>query len=456
MKTLADLIKERAAKIEAAQAVDKLAEQEKRELTEEEASKVDALLEEAKTLQAEIDKAKANDDRKKRLSDATASLSQPSNRTPGITQALSLAVPDDAGISTGDSRVDRDPLGGFDNLNEYFIAIKAAGRPGHPVDARLLTIEAAAGANTEYGEEGGFLVLPSVSNTFLEKAMAALPILAQCDKLTLTGNSVTVKGLSDHDRSGTTYRYGGIVVYYVGESDEITLSHLKFREVTLKLNKMAAMASVTEEEMSDVSNFGSRLTTKMGSAIADTLTRDLMFGNGVKKPLGAFNSNCCVSAAIETNQTADTIVFENVVKMMQRLYPEGYGKATWFCNQEGLIELATMYISAGSGGVPAWLPAGGISGLPYQTLMGRPLYLTDKCKALGDVGDFCLADFSQQLLAMKGGPQTAMSVHVRFIYDESLFRATFRVDGQPGWDRALTPENGTDTLSPFVKLAERA
>jgi hypothetical protein len=53
--------------------------------------------------------------------------------------------------------------------------------------------------------------------------------------------------------------------------------------------------------------------------------------------------------------------------------------------------------------------------------------------------------------------QFASSIHLRFDYDQTAFRFVFRIDGQPWWPTAATPLYATsDTLSPFVTLAERA
>jgi hypothetical protein len=51
-----------------------------------------------------------------------------------------------------------------------------------------------------------------------------------------------------------------------------------------------------------------------------------------------------------------------------------------------------------------------------------------------------------------------MSIHVRFEYDESVFRFVLRIDGQPVRASVLTPYKGgaTATQSHFVALAERA
>ena len=128
----------------------------------------------------------------------------------------------------------------------------------------------------------------------------------------------------------------------------------------------------------------------------------------------------------------------------------------WFINQDIEPQLFTMGLIVGTGGAPVYLPPGGLSASPYGTLFGRPAVPIEQCSTLGTVGDIILADMSQYVAAEKGGMQTAASIHVRFLYDESCFRFTLRVDGQPMWNTALTPANGSNTLSPFVALATRS
>jgi HK97 family phage major capsid protein len=62
------------------------------------------------------------------------------------------------------------------------------------------------------------------------------------------------------------------------------------------------------------------------------------------------------------------------------------------------------------------------------------------------------------ILAEKGGIQADMSIHVQFLYDESVFRFVLRVDGQPVRASALTPYKGGSsyTQSHFIALATRA
>jgi HK97 family phage major capsid protein len=113
-------------------------------------------------------------------------------------------------------------------------------------------------------------------------------------------------------------------------------------------------------------------------------------------------------------------------------------------------------MAVGTGGAPVFMPPGGLSGAPYGTLMGRPVIPVEYCATVGTEGDIILADLSQYLMIDKGGINAASSMHVRFIYDEMAYRFIYRVDGQPIWNSALTPKNGSNTLSPFVTLATRS
>jgi HK97 family phage major capsid protein len=142
--------------------------------------------------------------------------------------------------------------------------------------------------------------------------------------------------------------------------------------------------------------------------------------------------------------------------MWARLYAKSRPNAVWFINQDVEPQLFSLGIVIGTGGAPAYMPPGGLSTSPYGTLFGRPVVPIEQCQTLGTVGDILLGDFSQYLLIDKGGMESASSIHVRFVYDESVFRFVYRVDGQPTWNNTLTPYKGSNTLSPFVVLQTRS
>lgn len=455
MDKVQELRKKNAELCNQAKAINEAAKAEERSLTEEEVGQIDELLEEAEQCKAEAMKLERAQAAQARLDKNVADLSKGGGR---LSDPDAILQPG-ADVQVGRDLFYEDPTWGFKTFNEFCRAVKTASRPGYGIaDQRLLKIEAAYGAHTGSGEEGGFLIAPEYSSRLYERMTETLPLLAQCDRLTLQGNSVTINGMVDHTRNATTYRYGGIIPYWVAEAAQITRSNLKFRQITLKLNKLGALSYVTEEELEDVSNFGERLIGKMGAAIADELVEAVMFGTGVGQPLGAFASDACLSTAKESGQAADTIVAENIIKMSADLWPVSQGNAIWYYNAEALPQLATMVIAVGAGGTPVYLSGNSVATGTPASLWGRPIYPTEHCEALGDAGDIVLGDFAQYLLATKGTVKTAMSVHLRFDYDEVAYKSTFRVDGRPTWEQSLRPRKGATAkrVSPWVKLAARA
>ena len=89
------------------------------------------------------------------------------------------------------------------------------------------------------------------------------------------------------------------------------------------------------------------------------------------------------------------------------------------------------------------------------TLLTRPLIFSEKMDPLGSQGDLLLADFSQYSVGIRKEMRLESSVHVAFQTDEIAHRCIVRVDGQPLWDEALTLEDGSTTVSPFIVLEER-
>lgn len=451
MDRIEELRKAKAEAIKSAKAINDVAEAEKRELTEDEAAKVDDLLTEAERLEADVQAAEKAQQRSARLAANVADLDRSRGRK---------TEPDTTDVTVGKDLREDDPTGGFGDFGELARAVQAACHPGHMViDPRLQILNAAYGQAEYGGEEGGFFVGTDYSTKLYERVMEALDIIGKCDRVVIGGssNSLEVTASVDHDRSSTTYRYGGVVPYWVGEAKQITRSNLKARKIRLELNKVGAIAFCTEEELSDANvQFGARLLSKFGEAIGDELAEKLMFGTGAGQPQGALNAACCLSQAKETGQDADTIVAENVIKMQSRIWANSTGKVYWYYNQECIPQLMTMSLAVGTGGALVYLPPGGLTGTMAASIFGRPAMVTEHCEALGDAGDIAVVDWSQYLFASKGTIKTAMSIHLRFDYDETAFKATYRVDGRPVWETYMTPRKGAATVSPFIKLAARA
>jgi HK97 family phage major capsid protein len=355
-------------------------------------------------------------------------------------------------ITGGEDQRDKD---NFASAGEFFQAVVQAGSPRGYVDPRLST-RAATGLNETVPSDGGFLVQKDMASGLLTNMWSTGEILPRISKTTLSGNKNGMKfnGLDETSRVDGS-RAGGIRAYWAAEAAEKTASKPKFRQIDLGLNKLIGLCYATDELLDDASALEQAITEGFRQEFDFKITDSVINGPGGGQPLGILNSGCVVSVGKETGQAADTLVYENVSKMWSRMIASSRPNAVWVINQDCEPQLNKMSIAVGTGGVPVYMPAGGASVSPYSTLFGRPVVPIEQCQTIGTTGDIMLCDFSQYKAIDKGGMQQDVSIHVRFIYDEQVFRFVYRFDGQPVLSQPITPFKGTNTLSHFVKLDSR-
>jgi HK97 family phage major capsid protein len=360
-----------------------------------------------------------------------------------------------------DDYMTEDPAAGFKSLSEFAVCVKNAEvTHGRNVDKRLDNIiSKAAGSSVREGDSefGGYLVPEEFRNDLLEIAINKSNIMASAMAIPMATNAINIPYIYGVDRSSGLL-HGGVQFIWLDEEGQKTETRPKFGKIQLRLKKLAGLVYASDEILEDSPITLEPLLTRMFSdSLGWTLDNVFINGNGAGKPLGVLNAPCLISVDKEVNQPATTILYENILKMYARMYNKG--NAVWYANEDTFKQLSVMSLAVGVGGVPVWLPAGGASGKPYDTLMGKPLIWTEHCQTLGQKGDILFTDWSQYLVGQKtgadGGMKFASSIHLKFDYDQTAFRFVFRVDGQPWWPAALTPRYSSDTLSPFVALAIR-
>jgi HK97 family phage major capsid protein len=363
--------------------------------------------------------------------------------------------PDKTPVDTRKDKKEQEKRDSFASAGEFYQAVMKAGMPGGPVDPRLST-RAATGLSETVPSDGGFLVESAMANEILKNVWDSGEILPRISKVTLSGNKTGMKfnGLDETSRVDGS-RAGGIRAYWAAEAAEKTASKPKFRRIELSLNKLIGLCYATDELLDDAAALEQTINEGFRDEFNFKITDGIINGSGAGQPLGIMNAGCMVSVSKEAGQAADTILFENVNKMWSRLMAASRPNSIWVINQDCEPQLHTMSIAVGTGGVPVYMPAGGVSASPYSTLFGRPVVPIEHCQTVGTTGDIMLCDFSKYKAIDKGGFQNDVSIHVRFVYDESVFRFVYRFDGQPVLGSAITPFKGTNTLSHFVKLNSR-
>ena len=382
--------------------------------------------------------------------------------------AVALEIDDDTRLVPGDSPEDKimaDPKGGFRDHGEFILAI--AGRGAKYYGTQHFTklrawenaVQKIAGTMNEGDmSQGGYLVPDEFANQLLITALEDSIVKARATKIPMQTNRIGIPAVVDSNHN-TNY-FGGIIPAKTAEHASKTPTKPQLNRVYLTLHKLTGFVYVTDELLEDSPlSIPPLLNTLFGGAIAFEEDDAYLQGTGVNMPLGAFNAGnpCLITQAIEPAQPINTILWQNIVNMWSRLHPRSMAKAVWVANNECFPQLASMSMAVGAGGVPVYMPANGLAGGPFGTLMGRPLFLSEKMQGLTTAGDIGVGDFSQYLVAEKagGGIKTATSMHYHFNYDEQTFRWVLRYDGQPWWLSDLTPKRGTATLSPFVILAVR-
>jgi len=348
----------------------------------------------------------------------------------------------------------------FKSLGEQLVSTMAAGIPGGSVDPRLRTIRAAAGSGLSESvpSDGGFLVQQDFSSELLEQVYETGLLAAKCRRIPISANSNSIKinGIDETSRAST--RSGGILGYWEDEADEKTKSKPKFRKIELNLKKLIGLCYATDELLDDSAALEGVIRSGFASEFGFLTDEAIVNGSGAGQPLGMLQGGSLVTVGAETGQPADTIMTENIVNMYARRFASQTANYVWLYNQTIEPQLFTMSLAVGTGGIPVYMPPGGLNDAPYGRLMGLPAMAIEQASAIGDLGDIILANLPDgYILAEKGGIKADMSIHVRFIYDESVFRFVLRIDGQPIRASALTPYKGgaTATQSHFITLEAR-
>jgi HK97 family phage major capsid protein len=348
----------------------------------------------------------------------------------------------------------------FTNLGEFALSVRSQ-KVG---DFENEGVKKLMNAATTYGNEttgadGGFLVPPDFSNAIWQKVEAEENLMSRCTELTPSGNTMTLP-------KDEITPWGTSGIQFTWESEAAVVGQTKgvFESSTLRLYKLMALAPVSDEMLEDSRGFESWLMAKVPGLLSAKINDAIVAGTGAGQPLGILNSASKVSVAKETSQPADTVWFANINKMWSRMYAPWRRNSVWLINQDIEPSLHGMAFQAtgassmlpGTSAVPAYLPMNGLSGSPYATLMGRPVVPVQAAKTVGDQGDIILVDLKQYWLLRKAsGIRTDTSMHLYFDQATTAFRFIFRVNGQPAWTSAISPENGSNTLSWAVVLDAR-
>lgn len=446
------------------QAIIARADAEKRELTVEDKQAIGNNTAEVERLQGEIEQRQL----------VTAQADRLTAPQPRVTPANSGEPPQDNGAGNGALRVvqrnthvqtvalpqmrgnfSRDNFG-FRNMAEYAHAVRRAAA-GQGLDSRLQNASATTYGTEGVGADGGFAVPPEFRREVEVLVMGEDSLLSRCDANPTDSNIVTVP-TDETTAWGTT----GVRAYWGAEAAAMSQSKPALKEHTTRVHKLHALVPLSDELVEDAPMSSALITRKAGEALQFKVNDAIINGTGVGQPLGILAAPCLVTVAAEGSQTAGTVHAKNVAKMWARMPASARSRAVWLANQDVESALMELGFQVGSpsgtmtGGMPLFVPPGGLSALPYATLLGKPIITTEACATIGTVGDIILAFLPGYFAPFKsGGIKNSISMHLWFDQDLVAFKWTLRVGGQPWLQAAISRKSGSNTLSHFVALAAR-
>lgn len=423
------------------------------EWTEEQVAAIEALQNEEAQLTVELESVRKNAQKEELRAQAQSIR----DNVRGHGRTTTSGTP---GVRIGRIRaaVEDDPRKGFKTLAHF--AMRCQEFHANPRgDEMLMQVAAGTGMTQAVNSEGGVLVPPAFSKSIWDKVlMRSNSLLQYCDQIPVDmGNeSITIPAINETSRADGS-RMGGIQGYWKDELTQMSEKRPAFREVKLTPHELYVFAFISDKLLRHAPQTASRvLENGAADEIAFKIGDAIFEGDGLGKPVGIKSAPCTISVSKETNQPAATILPVNIRKMAARLHPNFRAGSAWFCNIDVLPVLEGMEWPVGVGGVPAFLPPGGMSDSPYSRLYGRDLIPIEYCSTVGTVGDLVLANFQAYAAAVRGMMDAQYSMHLKFDYAQTAYRIIFEVDGQPWLNSAITPFKGSNTLSAFVTLATRS
>lgn len=338
----------------------------------------------------------------------------------------------------------KDKFFGFENGGEYYKAVinQAKGR----TDARFNNA-----AFEKYGEDGGFLVDADMRSEIAKKVQGDESLLPMTRQFQVSGNRLELPVNESAPWDAT-----GIQAYWEEEGGSMTESKSVFKNFGLKLHKLTAFVKVSDELLEDAVALESWIKNEAPEAMMHKINAALISGSGAGQPEGFLNNGFKYQVAKEAGpQTADTIVYENIVKMESRFLPQANG--LWLAHPQAKEQLRQLVDGNGNniymgGGAYPHLGAPGL-----ETLMGKPIrYMMGGVKALGDEGDLSLVDFRYMYSAIKSGSiKNDMSIHFAFDQNLTCFRFVIRLAAGCPFTSPVSTENGSYDMSSFVTLEAR-
>jgi HK97 family phage major capsid protein len=305
------------------------------------------------------------------------------------------------------------------------------------------------------GSAGGYTIPTDFQAEILRYGGPMSIVRPRARVIPMNGLEIEVPQLDASAVTGGSAHYGGVLMRWTGETEQKPATEPVFKQVKLTAHELSGYCPVSRTLlMKSPISIDSFLFQLFGEAAAREEDRAFFRGNVGTRPEGIhFTPSLVVTSA---RGSATAITYANAVAVWTRVHENNRANATWVHSQGA--ESAVLSMAGVSNGVFVQTTnVGGTTnfnaGPAGVTLFQRPVLMSSLLPALNTEGDFGCYDFSQYLLGDPGLMEIATSEHYLFRDGQVAFRLIHYVAGKPWPASALTLDDGSTTVSPFVVLA---
>jgi HK97 family phage major capsid protein len=376
----------------------------------------------------------------------------------GIREAALAVSP--GRIDAGDQQADK-TKGLTDFLRCIFTAETSRDRDAQGVAYnRLVTDYGAKRAMGEgAGATGGYSTTVQIETQILKVAAETAIVRPRAQIVPLGAREVYWPALDQYrvPAPGQSASFGGVQVYRKGENVSRVESDPSLTQVKLVAQDITALAAIGRDYMADSATpVDSLITDLMGGAIGWREDWEAFNGTGSGMMQGVYTAACTIQVTRAGGAGTPTFTYADATNMLKYIMPSSRARLCWVTHPYMLQVIQNMV--DGNGRlifVPNINPGMSTASVaPPGTLLGLPIFVSEKAPAPGNTGDVSLNDFGSYLLGTRSGLEIGLSEHFAFDKDEIYFRAKLRNDGQPWLKRAMYLADGSaaNKVSAFVVL----
>ena len=144
-------------------------------------------------------------------------------------------------------------------------------------------------------------------------------VLPRSHDVTAASETLTVAGLDAGSAASGTL-FGGMTFGWMGEGGSLTVTDPTLAKVQFTLRKMAILSKASNE-LNDDAPIGQQIEEAMTRGAPFALDYSLLNRTGAGCPRGVLQDAALVVVSKETDQDADSIVYENVCNMCLPVAP---------------------------------------------------------------------------------------------------------------------------------------